>query len=144
MDDNKIYYVYKWIMINYFLNRLSKRYYLTQQIRITEQSTTKMKLFRLLHSIQGSARSPIIVCWIMIQSKPHLLERARYSNIQWLDYLSLSGLGYVPSMYKQYGEVVSPMGKCKLAHVKPIEPCLKGVAQQKAILLTGRSYGKEI
>lgn len=44
------------------------------------------------------------------------------------DYISLSGLGYVPSMYKQYGEVVSPMGKCKLAHVKPIEPCLKGVA----------------
>lgn len=26
------------------------------------------------------------------------------------DYLSLTGLGYVPSMYKQYGAVVSPMG----------------------------------
>lgn len=26
------------------------------------------------------------------------------------DYLSLTGNGYVPSMYKQYGEVVSPMG----------------------------------
>ena len=45
-----------------------------------------------------------------------------------LDFLSLTGEGYIPSMYKQYGEVVSLMGKCKLAHVKPIEPCLKGVA----------------
>jgi hypothetical protein len=36
------------------------------------------------------------------------------------DWLSLTGEGYVPSMYKKYGEVISPMGKCKLAHVKPI------------------------
>jgi ribonucleoside-triphosphate reductase len=43
------------------------------------------------------------------------------------DWLSLTGEGYVPSMYKKYGKVISPMGKCKLAHVKPIEPCLKGV-----------------
>lgn len=34
------------------------------------------------------------------------------------DYLSLTGEGYVPSMYKKYGRVVSPMGKCKSAHVK--------------------------
>lgn len=34
------------------------------------------------------------------------------------DWLSLTGNGYVPSMYKQYGRVVSPMGKCKSAHVK--------------------------
>ena len=43
------------------------------------------------------------------------------------DWLSLTGEGYVADMYKKYGEVISPMGKCKLAHVKPIEPCLKGV-----------------
>lgn len=30
------------------------------------------------------------------------------------DWLSLTGEGYVPEMYKKYGEVVSPMGKCKL------------------------------
>ena len=34
------------------------------------------------------------------------------------DYLSLTGDGYVPEMYKKYGRVVSPMGKCKSAHVK--------------------------
>lgn len=44
------------------------------------------------------------------------------------DWLSLTGKGYVPEMYKKYGRIVSPMGKCKLAHVKRIEPCLKGVA----------------
>ena len=27
-----------------------------------------------------------------------------------MDYLSLTGEGYVPSMYKKYGKVVSPMG----------------------------------
>lgn len=50
------------------------------------------------------------------------------SKTMYPDWLSLTGEGYVPEMYKKYGTVVSPMGKCKLAHVKPIEPCLKGVA----------------
>lgn len=50
------------------------------------------------------------------------------SKTMYPDWLSLSGEGYVPEIYKKYGRVVSPMGKCKLAHVKPIEPCLKGVA----------------
>ena len=34
------------------------------------------------------------------------------------DWLSLTGDGYVAEMYKKYGRVVSPMGKCKSAHVK--------------------------
>ena len=50
------------------------------------------------------------------------------SKTMYPDWLSLSGKGYVSEMYQKYGKVVSPMGKCKLAHVKPIEPCLKGVA----------------
>lgn len=50
------------------------------------------------------------------------------SKTMYPDWLSLTGEGYIPEMYKKYGRVVSPMGKCKLAHVKPIEPCLKGVA----------------
>ena len=50
------------------------------------------------------------------------------SKTMYPDWLSLTGNGYVPEMYKKYKRVVSPMGKCKLAHVKPIEPCLKGVA----------------
>ena len=29
----------------------------------------------------------------------------------------------IAKMYHKYGKVISPMGKCKLAHVKPIEPC---------------------
>lgn len=36
------------------------------------------------------------------------------SKTMYPDFLSLSGEGYVPSMYKQYGEVVSPMGKASL------------------------------
>lgn len=44
------------------------------------------------------------------------------------DWLSLTGEGYIADMYKKYGRVISPMGKCKLAHVKRCEPCLKGVA----------------
>ena len=44
------------------------------------------------------------------------------------DYLSLTGNGYIADMYKQYNEVISPMGKCKLAHTKPCEPSLLGVA----------------
>lgn len=43
------------------------------------------------------------------------------------DYLSLTGEGYISSMYKKYKKAISPMGKCKLAHVKRYEPCLKGV-----------------
>lgn len=50
------------------------------------------------------------------------------SKTMYPDWLSLTGNGYVPEMYKKYKRVVSPMGKCKLAHVKQIEPCLKGVA----------------
>ena len=34
------------------------------------------------------------------------------------DYLSLTGDGYIPSIYKKYGQVISLMGKCKSAHVK--------------------------
>ena len=36
------------------------------------------------------------------------------SKTMYPDWLSLSGEGYVPSMYKKYKKVVSPMGKCKL------------------------------
>ena len=36
--------------------------------------------------------------------------RACYSNIELLDFLSLTGEGYIPSMYKKYGRVVSLMG----------------------------------
>ena len=39
------------------------------------------------------------------------------------DWLSLTGEGYVASIYKKYKCVISPMGKCKLAHVKHLEPC---------------------
>lgn len=37
-----------------------------------------------------------------------------------LDFLSLTGEGYIPSMYKKYGKVVSLMGK-SIAHIKPCE-----------------------
>ena len=40
------------------------------------------------------------------------------SKTMYPDWLSLTGEGYVPEMYKKYGRVISPMGKCKLAHVK--------------------------
>lgn len=40
------------------------------------------------------------------------------SKTMYPDWLSLTGIGYVPSIYKQYGEVISPMGKCKSAHIK--------------------------
>lgn len=49
------------------------------------------------------------------------------SKTMYPDWLSMSGEGYISDMYKKYGRVISPMGKCKLAHTKPIEPCLKGV-----------------
>lgn len=42
------------------------------------------------------------------------------SKTMYPDWLSLTGEGYVPDMYKKYGTIVSPMGKCKLAHVKSI------------------------
>lgn len=45
------------------------------------------------------------------------------------DWLSLTGDGYVAEMYKKYRRVVSPMGKCKSAHVKRyLTVCLTGVA----------------
>lgn len=40
------------------------------------------------------------------------------SKTMYPDWLSLTGNGYVPEMYKKYKRVVSPMGKCKSAHVK--------------------------
>ena len=43
------------------------------------------------------------------------------SKAMYPDWLSLTGEGYVPSMYKKYGEVVYPMGQT--AHVKPCELC---------------------
>jgi anaerobic ribonucleoside-triphosphate reductase len=51
------------------------------------------------------------------------------SKTMYPDWLSLTGEGYVPSMYKKYGRVISPMGKCILAHVKHLQTnCLLGVA----------------
>ena len=40
------------------------------------------------------------------------------SKTMYPDWLSLTGKGYVSEMYKKYKKVVSPMGKCKSAHVK--------------------------
>lgn len=40
------------------------------------------------------------------------------SKTMYPDFLSLTGEGYIASMYKKYNKVISPMGKCKLAHVK--------------------------
>lgn len=40
------------------------------------------------------------------------------SKTMYPDWLSLTGDGYVAEMYKKYGRVISPMGKCKSAHVK--------------------------
>lgn len=40
------------------------------------------------------------------------------SKTMYPDWLSLTGEGYVPEMYKKYKRVISPMGKCKSAHVK--------------------------
>lgn len=40
------------------------------------------------------------------------------SKAMYPDWLSLTGEGYVAEMYKKYGRIVSPMGKCVLAHVK--------------------------
>lgn len=39
------------------------------------------------------------------------------SKTMYPDWLSLTGKGYVSEMYKKYKRIVSPMGKCKLAHV---------------------------
>ena len=40
------------------------------------------------------------------------------SKCMYPDFLSLTGEGYIPSIYKKYGQVISLMGKCKSAHVK--------------------------
>lgn len=40
------------------------------------------------------------------------------SKTMYPDWLSLTGEGYISEMYKKYGRVVSPMGKCISAHVK--------------------------
>lgn len=65
------------------------------------------------------------------------------SKTMYPDWLSLTGDGYVAEMYKKYGRVVSPMGKCKSAHVKRyLTVCLTGVVFLK--LLTDRSIGEEI
>jgi ribonucleoside-triphosphate reductase len=51
------------------------------------------------------------------------------SKTMYPDWLSLTGNGYVPEMYKKYKKVISPMGKCKSAHVKRyLTTCLVGVA----------------
>lgn len=51
------------------------------------------------------------------------------SKTMYPDWLSLTGEGYVPEMYKKYGRVISPMGWRKpIAHVKSFEPLLVGVA----------------
>ena len=45
------------------------------------------------------------------------------------DWLSMSGDGYISGMYQKYGTAISPMGKCRLAHVKRYSTaCLAGVA----------------
>lgn len=44
------------------------------------------------------------------------------SKTMYPDWLSLEGGSYIGDMYQKYGEVISPMGKCKLAHVKSLEP----------------------
>lgn len=45
------------------------------------------------------------------------------------DWLSLDGDTTIAKMYHKYGKVISPMGKCKSAHVKhPQTNCLLGVA----------------
>ena len=47
------------------------------------------------------------------------------SKCMYPDFLSLTGEGYIPSMYKKYGKVVSLMGK-SIAHIKPCEPANAG------------------
>ena len=49
------------------------------------------------------------------------------SKTMYPDWLSLEGGSYIGDMYQKYGEVISPMGKCKLAHVKSLEPIAYGV-----------------
>lgn len=43
------------------------------------------------------------------------------------DYLSLTGEGYIPSIYKKYGKVISLMGKCKCSPCKTCRTPLGGV-----------------
>lgn len=67
------------------------------------------------------------------------------SKTMYPDWLSLTGEGYVPEMYKKYGRVISPMGKCKSAHVKRyLTVVLSGCDIMFIILLTDRSIGEEI
>lgn len=47
------------------------------------------------------------------------------SKTMYPDFLSLTGEGYIPSMYKKYGKVVSLMGRVA-AHVKLCEPLPNG------------------
>lgn len=42
------------------------------------------------------------------------------SQSMYPDFLSLTGEGYIPSMYKKYGKVVSLMGKCKCSPCKTL------------------------
>lgn len=49
------------------------------------------------------------------------------SRTMYPDWLSLEAGSYIGDMYQKYGEVISPMGKCKLAHVKSLEPIAYGV-----------------
>ena len=42
------------------------------------------------------------------------------SKSMYPDFLSLTGDGYIPSMYKKYGKVVSLMGKCKCSPCKTL------------------------
>ena len=44
------------------------------------------------------------------------------SKTMYPDWLSLEEGSYIGDMYQKYVEVISPMGKCKLAHVKSLEP----------------------
>lgn len=59
------------------------------------------------------------------------------SKTMYPDYLSLSGNGYVASMYKKYKKVISPMGKCKLQPIKNLLNFNKGVVLK--VLLTVRT-----
>lgn len=48
------------------------------------------------------------------------------SKTMYPDFLSLSGKGYIPSMYKKYGKVVSLMGKLYCSSIKNLVNLTKG------------------
>ena len=50
------------------------------------------------------------------------------SKAMYPDYLSLTGEGYIPSIYKKYGKVISLMGKCKCSPCKTYRTQLMGCA----------------